>query len=93
MAILFILPAVSAIIGATIEIGSPFRWVRCSFTMPNITNPKNGSTVTGGGIIEADLRINFTGTTILNQQSVANEFAQAWATAIINREIMEIINT
>ena len=90
---LFTLPTISAVIGAVIDLGSPFRWVRIEFIMPNITNPKNGAIVTGGQLISVDKAVNFTNTTILTQQNIANEFAQAYANAIINREIQEIINT
>ena len=90
---LFILPTITALIGDPVELGSAFRWVRIDFDMPDIQSPKNGSTVTGGQTISNDLIVNFSGTTLLNQQQVAQAYAEAYAQVLINREIMSIINT
>lgn len=90
---LFILPTITATIGTLIELGSSYYWLRISFVMPDITNPKTNTTVTGGELITVDEPVNFAGTTLLTQQDVANEFAEAYARAIINKQIMAIINT
>ena len=65
---LFTLPAIIAIIGDTVELGSTFYWLRVEFAIPDIVNPKNGATVAGGQIISNDLLINLAGTTLLSQQ-------------------------
>lgn len=90
---LFALPIVTAIIGDLINLNTAYRWVRIEFTMPNITNPKNGQIIAGGELITVDKPVNFTGTTLLTQQDVANAFAEAYSQMLINREIQEIINT
>jgi hypothetical protein len=89
---LFALPTVTAIIGTVIDLNKPYRWVRIEFTMPNITNPKNGQIVTGGELITVDKPVNFTGATLLTQQNIADAFAEAYSQMLINREIQEIIN-
>lgn len=88
-----IIPTITATIGDAFELGSEWFWVRCSFAMPNITNPKTNDTVTGGQPITEDLLINLSGTTLLNRQSVAQQFTEAYATELINKEFRSIINT